>query len=66
MSANTQSVDGLLEIVGEMKDRLWDLEQQQRERSGPPVLAPGTQPGARWAPCDREEAAFYAALTQYA
>jgi hypothetical protein len=66
MSIEAQSAAALLEIVGEVKDRVWELEQQQMALATAHSLAPGTQPGERWTPCNREETAFYAALTKYA
>jgi hypothetical protein len=66
MSIEAQSAAALLDLVGEIKDRVWELEQNQIPRDAVQTLAPDTQPGERWAPCTREETAFYAALTKYA
>jgi hypothetical protein len=50
----------VLEIVGDLKDRVLALEQAATQ---PRELAPEALPVQPWAPCTREEVIFYAKLT---
>lgn len=50
---DSASVDSLLEIVGELKDRVVDLEERAATKATPPP----------WSPCStQEEVQFYANL----
>ena len=65
MTNDGLAIDDMLEIVGDLKDRLYELEQEKLARAVAPRLAPNTLPFEPWAPCTREEAMFYANLTDF-
>lgn len=65
MMTNRESVDDLMEVVGDLKDRVYDLELLAQHKANPPRLAPETRADQPWSPCTREETTFYAALTEF-
>lgn len=56
-----QPIDGLIEVIGELKDRVFELEQAMQLRQSDPE----TQPGGRWTPCTPEEIRYYVKLIAY-
>lgn len=62
--ADHDPLSDVLEIMGDLKDRVVDLETSRHQPSA--KLAPEARPDQPWSPCSsREEVEFYANLTDY-